>query len=61
MKVCMSTPIPGTGITAILEVLFLEFSRSVHQLDAFTTQRSFEQAGSEDCYLSLQMHWSFLY
>lgn len=42
MKIYVSKLILGTGITASLEVLSLEFPRSVHQLDAFTTRRSFD-------------------
>ncbi|KAG1474839.1 hypothetical protein G6F56_000098 [Rhizopus delemar] len=42
MKIYMSKLFPGTGITAMLEVLSLELPRSVHQLDAFTTRRSFD-------------------
>ncbi|ORE00767.1 hypothetical protein BCV72DRAFT_100067 [Rhizopus microsporus var. microsporus] len=42
IKIYMSKLIPGTGITAMLEVLSLEFPKSVHQLDAFTTRRNFD-------------------
>ncbi|KAL4213251.1 hypothetical protein CU097_009074 [Rhizopus azygosporus] len=42
MKIYMSMLIPGTGITAMLEVLSLEFPRSVLQLDAFVTRRNLD-------------------